>query len=737
MAQFPSSEIARLSFDYRTLGLGYANLGSLLMILGMPYDSDKARSYAGAVTALLTGESYAASAEMAWVLGPFPQYEENAESMLRVIRNHRRAAYDAPANEYKGLSVLPMAIDQERAPADILTAARHAWDTALERGEKHGYRNAQTTLLAPTGTIGLLMDCDTTGIEPDFALVKFKKLSGGGYFKIANQSLDPALKRLGYGERERRDILIYVLGTLTFDDAPHVNRESLCAKGLLDAEIDAIETALPSVFELGFAFNAWTLGEAAIERLGLTMEQASRPGFDLLRTIGFTRSQIDAANDVICGAMTVEGAPHLRIEDYPVFDTANKSGKKGTRFIHYTGHIRMMAAAQSFLSGAISKTINMPHEATVQDVEDAYLAAWNQGLKSMAIYRDGSKMSQPLSNRSDTPVVVATDAEAVTAVVEDAVASAVAGKDAEIAALQRRLAELEAEKLTAATAISPSTTFATTTSQASLPGMPVIPTRRRLPAKRHGFTQEARVGGHKLYLRTGEYEDGALGEIFIDMHKEGAAFRSIINSFAIAISKGLQYGVPLEEFVDTFTFVRFEPQGMVTGHPNIKLATSVIDFVFRVLGLEYLGRTDLVQVEDASRTIDQTGEHRDLFPSRDDIVQMACIGVGPSPAQRVASPAAPAMPSIVAIGASDGQPEDTSDAHSPNGEHARSAASIAPAMGSERAESRSTSVSTNAVDAQLGDMMGDAPFCDVCGHITVRSGTCYTCLNCGNSLGCS
>ncbi|MGI8484168.1 MAG: vitamin B12-dependent ribonucleotide reductase, partial [Thermomicrobiales bacterium] len=725
MAQFPSSEIARLSFDYRTLGLGYANIGSLLMILGMPYDSDEARAYTGAVTALMTGESYAASAEMASVLGWFPEYQRNAESMLRVIRNHRRAVYDAPASEYEGLSVLPMAIDQGMAPAEILTAAQHAWDAALERGERDGFRNAQVSLLAPTGTIGLLMDCDTTGIEPEFALVKFKKLSGGGYFKIANKSLDPALKRLGYDTQERREILIYVLGTLTFEGAPHVDRESLRAKGLTDAEIDRIETALPSVFELGFAFNAWALGEAAIERLGLTMEQASKPGFDLLRAIGFTRLQIDEANDVIGGAMTIEGAPYLRVEDYPVFDTANKSGKRGTRFIHYMGHIRMMAAAQSFLSGAISKTINMPHEATVQDVEDAYLEAWNQGLKSMAIYRDGSKMSQPLSSKSDTPVVTAADEEAVKAVVEDAVATAVAGKDAEIATLQARIARLEAEKVAVAAAAR--------TTQASLPGMPAIPIRRLLPAKRHGFTQEAKVGGHKLYLRTGEYEDGTLGEIFIDMHKEGAAFRSMINSFAIAISKGLQYGVPLQDFVDTFTFVRFEPQGMVSGHPNIKLATSVIDFVFRVLGLEYLGRTDLVQVADSASPVDQTGEHRDLFPTHDDIMH----GVGPSPAQRIASPDAPSVPVIASAMTSDGNRNVVDRSSLPNGAHMQDAVTEPVGVSLPASRVATTITTTDAIDTQLGDMMGDAPFCDVCGHMTVRSGTCYTCLNCGNSLGCS
>jgi ribonucleoside-diphosphate reductase alpha chain len=720
MAQFPSEEIARLSYDYRTLGLGYANIGTVLMIKGMPYDSDEARAYTGAVTALMTGESYAASAELASVLGPFPEYDANAADMLRVIRNHRRAAYDAPASEYEGLTVLPMAVSRELAPADILDAAQVAWDTALERGVKHGYRNAQTTLLAPTGTIGLLMDCDTTGVEPDFALVKFKKLAGGGYFKIANSSLAPALKTLGYSPAERTEILTYVLGTLSLEGAPHINSESLKAKGLNDGDLRKLQAALPGVFELPFAFNAWSLGEGAIERLGLTMDQATKPGFDLLRAIGFTREQINEANEVICGTMTVEGAPHLKDEHLPVFDTANKSGKKGTRLIHYSGHIKMMAAAQSFLSGAISKTINMPHEATIEEVEDAYQTSWQLGIKAMAIYRDGSKMSQPLANKSDVKVE---DDEAVKALVatevEEAVAKVSAAKDAEIAALKAQLA--------AAKAATPAPVQSSLVNgQAQLPGMPFKPVRRMLPAKRHGFTQEARIAGHKIYLRTGEYEDGTLGEIFIDMHKEGAAFRSMINSFAIAVSKGLQYGVPLEEYVDTYTFVRFEPQGMVAGHPNIKLATSVIDFVFRVLGMEYLGRTDLVQVADAPLPVDQTGEHRDLLPSENDIVQ----GVGSSPAQRVASPAAPAIPTVNGNG---------------NGHHHLNGNGTAPKP--VQAEGAVTAQATDvgaikapvisAVDAQLGEMMGDAPFCDVCGHITVRNGACYKCLNCGNSLGCS
>ncbi len=676
MAQFPSEEIARLSYDYRTLGLGYANLGTVLMLLGMPYDSEAARAYAGAVTALMTGESYATSAELAAHLGPFPEFPANREPMLRVVRNHRRAARHAPAEEYEGLSVLPMAIDPALAPADLLGAARAAWDRALELGETHGYRNAQTTLLAPTGTIGLLMDCDTTGVEPDFALVKFKKLAGGGYFKIANQSLEPALRNLGYDERERQAILRYVLGTLSLADAPHINRTSLVARGLVDADVDAIERALPGVFELGFAFNAWTLGEDALRRVGVSTEQATAPGFDLLAALGFSKRQIEEANRHVCGTMTVEGAPFLRGEHLAVFDCANKCGKTGTRFIHHMGHIRMMSAAQSFLSGAISKTINMPHEATVDDVIEAYRESWRNGLKAMALYRDGSKLSQPLSARSDT------DKE------DDAAAEA-----EREAAIQQRIddavAAAKAEQAVLVAAASPA------------PAVPK-PFRRRLPAKRRGFTQEARVAGNKVFLRTGEYEDGKLGEIFIDMHKEGAAFRSMINCFAISISKGLQYGVPLEEFVDTFTFTRFEPQGMVTGHPNIKMATSIIDYVFRVLGIEYLGRTDLAQVQ-----------------------------------PELVEDDAPATPPTVEAAAAVSPTGSGGNGHRPsaNGNGHGHAAETEPARTVTALLEGTTSL--NMLDVHLSEMMGDAPFCDVCGHITVRNGACYKCLNCGNSLGCS
>ena len=676
MAQFPSEEIARLSYDYRTLGLGYANLGTVLMLLGMPYDSEAARAYAGVVTALMTGESYAASAELAAHLGPFPEFAANREPMLRVIRNHRRAAFAASADEYEALSVLPTAIDPTLAPADLLGAARAAWDRALELGEAHGFRNAQTTLLAPTGTIGLLMDCDTTGVEPDFALVKFKKLAGGGYFKIANQSLEPALRNLGYDERERKAILEYVLGTLSLAGAPHVNRASLVARGLADADVDAIERALPGVFELGFAFNAWTLGEDALRRVGVSTEQATAPGFDLLAALGFSRQQVDEANRHVCGTMTVEGAPYLRDEHLAVFDCANKCGKTGTRFIHHMGHIRMMSAAQSFLSGAISKTINMPHEATVEDVVEAYHESWSHGLKAMALYRDGSKLSQPLSTRSDTDKEDdAAEAEREAAIqqrIDDAVAAATA------------------EQAVLVAAATPA------------PAAP-RPFRRRLPAKRRGFTQEARVAGNKVFLRTGEYEDGKLGEIFIDMHKEGAAFRSMINCFAISISKGLQYGVPLEEFVDTFTFTRFEPQGMVTGHPNIKMATSIIDYVFRVLGIEYLGRTDLAQV--------QPELVEDEAPA--------------------APPFAEApMPPATATGGNGHRLTTNGNGHG-NGHSAE------PEQVRTVTALLEGTTSLNMLDVHLSEMMGDAPFCDVCGHITVRNGACYKCLNCGNSLGCS
>ncbi len=556
MAEFPSREIARKSYEFRTLGLGYANLGTLLMMLGIPYDSPQALSITGALTAMLTGGSYAASAEMSRALGPFPGFERNREHMLRVVRNHRRAAYNAHPEEYEGLTVKPGGIKPEFSPEYLVKAARECWDKALKDGEKYGYRNAQATVIAPTGTIGLVMDCDTTGIEPDFAIVKFKKLAGGGYFKIVNHSMKKALKRLGYAPGQVGDIEKYCKGAATLVDCPHINRESLRAKGFSEEKIDEMEKQMASVFDIRFAFNKYTLGEEFMRNLGVNEGQLSDPKFDLLRFLGFSKQQISEANDVVCGTMTIEGAPHLKAEHYPVFDCASRCGKKGKRFIPYKAHIMMMAAAQPFITGSISKTINMPSDATIEDVKEAYMISWKSMLKSNALYRDGSKLSQPLNATSED-------------------------EEDELAALQGLADDVDE-------------TFGP--AQMQLKVLAKLQ-RRKLPSRRRGFVQEARVGGHKVYLKTGEYPDGTLGEIFIDMYKEGAGYRALLNCFAIAVSKGLQYGVPLDEFVDTFTFTRFEPAGPVSGHDAIKNATSIIDYVFRAVGYEYLGRTDFVHIK--------------------------------------------------------------------------------------------------------------------------------------------
>ena len=667
MAQFPSEEIAEKSYDFRTLGLGYANLGTCLMLSGIPYDSKKATAVCGAVTSILTGESYAASAEMAGGHGPFPRYKENAKDMLRVIRNHRRAAYNAPTDEYENLRVTPVGINPEFCPDYLLDASRKAWDSALDQGKKNGFRNAQTTVIAPTGTIGLLMDCDTTGIEPDFALVKFKKLAGGGYFKIINQSVEPALNHLGYTADERKAIIEHVVGTLTLKGAPYVNDEALRAKGLNDADLSRIETGLQGALELGFAVNPWTLGEETMTRLGYKKDVWAEPGFDLLAELGFDEDEVEAASDHICGRQTVEGAPFLKSEHLPVFDCANRCGKHGKRFIHHMGHVRMMAAAQPFISGAISKTINMPNEVTVEDIADAYLQGHDLGLKAVAIYRDGSKHSQVLNTSTKKKSKSEREASA-SAITSEAPVKA-EGKATEV---------LKKEMGPEAVA-------------ASAPPRGLH--RRPLPTQRRGFTYELKLSGQKMYLRTGEYLDGELGEIFLDMSKEGATLRSILNCFAIAVSKGLQYGVPLREFVDTFTFTRFEPQGMVEGHKHIRLATSVIDLVFRTLGHQYLGRTDFLHIKpeevkgpallsqqgEDNKDLGQAGEHMNDAPVSGKVADKAIL------AKQEANQTKP----------------------------------------------------KDALNEQMESLMGDAPMCDVCGHITVRNGACYKCLNCGNSMGCS
>jgi ribonucleoside-diphosphate reductase alpha chain len=694
MAQFPSPEIARKSYEYRTLGLGYANLGTLLMVSGIPYDSPRALAIAGAISAILTGESYATSAEMAAQLKPFPKYHENEEHMLRVIRNHRRAAYNAPSSEYEEVSVVPMGVDQSLCPPYLLAAARECWDNALELGEKHGYRNAQTTCIAPTGTIGLQMDCDTTGIEPDFALVKFKKLSGGGYFKIINQSIPAALRAFGYTQAQIDDVIRYAKGSGSLYGAPYINHETLRARGFNDDDLKNIEKALPTVFELGFAFNHWTLGEATLQRLGFTPEQYKEQGFDLVRELGFSRDEVDAANDYICGTMTIEGAPHLKEEHYAPFDCANKCGKKGKRFIHHMGHVRMMAAAQPFISGAISKTINMPNEATVADIQEAYMRSWDLGLKSIALYRDGSKLSQPLSNKG-------TDKTSDKAADDRQLALSPELEEQLVAARKARAEELGPDEILAAAkrilANATNTDFKRKVAQAL--------ERNRLPAKRRGWTQKAKIAGHTVFLRTGEYADGTLGEIFVDLHKEGASFRSLMNCFAIAVSIGLQYGVPLEEFVEKFTFTRFEPNGFVD-HPNVKYCTSVIDYIFRVLGMEYLGRTDFVQVKPEDRDVDDP-HHEDHVQAEFDALvaaQQAADEPKTAPMKR-ATPAESVQPNLVQ-------------------------ANIDPGLASQLNALRSQ-------QAQLASMMGDAPLCDTCGSLTRRNGACYVCDSCGRSMGCS
>jgi ribonucleoside-diphosphate reductase alpha chain len=709
MAQFPSKEIAELSYEYRTLGLGYANLGALLMQMAIPYDSPQGSAIAGALTAVMGGESYATSAEMAREHGPFPSHAPNAQSMMRVIRNHRRAAYNAKSDQYEGLSVTPVGIDPDECPTDMLKAAREAWDRAVNLGEAHGFRNAQVTVLAPTGTIGLIMDCDTTGVEPDFALVKFKKLSGGGYFKIINQSLPPALKKMGYSPEQVEDIVRFCVGHKTLVDCPHINHESLAAKGFTPDALAKLEKSLESAFELQFVFNKFTLGEEFCrDYLGLTDAQLNDWGFNMLEHFGFTKEQIVQANDFVCGTMTVEGAPHLKLEHYPVFDCANKCGRNGQRFISYMGHINMMAAAQPFLSGAISKTINLPSDATLEDIDRAYMESWKLGIKANALYRDGSKLSQPLN---------ASSSDSAAAILEAGMDNPL--DEAEFSAMsQAERVEKIATKLV----------------------YRYIAKRRGLPGRRKGYTQKARIGGHKVYLRTGEYDDGTLGEIFVDMHREGAAYRSLMNCFAIAISLGLQYGVPLEEFVEAFVFTRFEPNGPVSGHDNIKMSTSVIDFIFRELAFSYLGRHDLVQVRPDDLRGDNIGDPNQNPDFDDEEEGDEVSGVMPGAAReshaskgflrgetgkasavtavsQVVEPIAVAPKVVVSVAPSSNG----------NGQAEAKTKVKAPIMTTLQAQQR---------EAKMKGYEGDP--CTECGAFTlVRNGVCLKCNTCGSTSGCS
>ena len=746
MAQFPSRQIAELSYEYRTLGLGYANIGGLLMSSGIPYDSAEGRAIAGSLTAIMTGVAYATSAEMAGELGPFPNFAPNRDNMLRVMRNHRRAAYGKTTG-YEALSVNPVALVHADCSDPALVAhAVAAWDKAVELGEKHGYRNAQTTVIAPTGTIGLVMDCDTTGIEPDFALVKFKKLAGGGYFKIINRAVPEALRTLGYSESQIAEIEAYAVGHGNMNQAPGVNPGSLKAKGFTDEKIEAVNAGLKSAFDIKFAFNQWTLGADFLKDvLKVSDEQLSDMSFNLLEHVGFSKKEIEAANIHVCGAMTLEGAPFLKAEHLPVFDCANPCGKIGKRYLSVESHIRMMAAAQPFISGAISKTINMPNEATVEDCKNAYMLSWKLALKANALYRDGSKLSQPLN----ASLIEDEDDE------DDAVeALAAAPAAAQAVTVTEKIIEKVVERL--------------------------VREREKLPNRRQGYTQKALVGGHKVYLRTGEFGDGRLGEIFIDMHKEGAAFRAMMNNFAIAISLGLQYGVPLEEYVEAFTFTKFEPAGIVVGNDAIKNATSIIDYVFRELAVSYLGRHDLAHVDtsDFSNTalgkgiqegktnLISTGWTRGHKPT---LIQGGQVGERPLAEPKGSATAAPAKASstgnVTSFAGSAARKLEPTAAISSSEivafkrDYEERAAELAEEVADDLAEEVTESVTALFSDKAAADAASakaDAKklenerrmrsiaqgytgnMCSECQNFTmVRNGTCEKCDTCGSTSGCS
>ena len=684
MAQFPSKEIAQLSYEYRTLGLGFANIGGLLMAAGHSYDSDEGRAICGAISAVMTGIAYATSAEMASEVGAFPNYKKNAKHMLRVMKNHQLAA-EGKASGYEGLSILPVPLDTASCPDKALvSAAANAWDKAVSLGKKHGYRNAQATVIAPTGTIGLVMDCDTTGIEPDFAIVKFKKLAGGGYFKIINRVVPEALERLGYSQSQIVDVIGYAVGAGSLKTCQSVSINALKDKGFGDAEIDKIEAALGSAFDIKFAFNQFTLGaDFCKDKLGITDAQLNDFEFNMLEHLGFSKDEIEAANIHVCGAMTLEGAPHLDEAHLPIFDCANVCGRIGKRFLSVDSHITMMAAAQPFISGAISKTINMPNSASVQECGDAYMKSWQLGLKANALYRDGSKLSQPLSSglideiadeddEAEAPMAATSSPQVIEKVVERIISKA---------------------------------------------------ERERLPHRRKGYTQKATVGGHKVYLRTGEYEDGRIGEVFIDMHKEGAAFRSLMNNFAIAVSIGLQYGVPLEEFVEAYTFTRFEPQGIVTGNDAIKMSTSILDYTFRELAISYLDRSDLghVNVDDLDVTTTGSGETQsDLVnkvTSRGYIRKQGLVVYSNDGSAAVA------------------KSYDT-DAETMLAREENAAITAADSAAEVVVGAVADQTAERVKQARMQGYEGEA--CPECQNFTlVRNGTCLKCNTCGGTTGCS
>jgi len=661
MAQFPSYEIAERSYQYRTLGLGYANIGTVLMHLGIPYDSEEARAIAGAITAVLTSASYETSAEMAKHLGAFERYEHNKKDMLRVIRNHRRAAYNE--NDYEDLETHPMGIDPELCPDYLLSAARKAWDIALKKGNKHGYRNAQVSVLAPTGTIGLLMDCDTTGVEPDFALVKFKKLAGGGYMKIVNQSVLPALKNLGYGKEQINDILNYIIGKGSLVEAPHINWKTLKKKGLAEKDLEKIEKNLSAVFDIHMAFSKHSLGEEIMERLKIDPDVYNDDTFDFLKEIGFSGKEIEAANEYVCGAMTIEGAPHIKEEHLPVFDCANRCGTKGKRFIYYMGHIKMLAAVQPFISGAISKTINMPNEVTEDDVLEAYHQSWELALKANAIYRDGCKLSQPLNTSSKTKKKDGSKVE---------------------------IKEMEITKKAL---------------------------RKKLSEERQSITHKFAIAGHEGYFTVGLYDDGAPGELFIKMSKEGSTLSGIMDALALSISLNLQYGVPIEVLISKFCHTRFEPSGM-TSNKEIPIVKSIMDYLGRWFAVKFLDK-DSAKKYHNGQLIDKaysegTMSNKGTLPNIRKVIALNGGGDVGAIEKDVEFKLIEAL------------------------EKAPSERAVFVRAGKVKEKKATVAVGVLAIHGTPQAFQNDdAPICSNCGSTMIRNGTCYKCLDCGETSGCS
>ena len=713
MAAFPSEQIAELSWTYRTLGLGYANLGAMLMQAGIPYDSDEGRAICACLTGILTGRSYRMSAQMAGEHGPFAGYADDKENMLRVIRNHRLAAHGEArdSEKYEDLRIRPVPIDHGLVGSGgvpltnaraLLTHATKAWDDALALGTEHGFRNAQTTVIAPTGTIGLLMDCDTTGVEPDFALVKFKKLAGGGYFKIANNSVEPSLRALGYSGDQIAEMMEYLLGSLNLsvpmpagdsgEDAgiqPGMTfAQWLTSRGASEDDLEKITSQLPGVFELRQAFSAWGLGDDTLGRLGLDAEKAKAdPGFNGLRALGLSSTQAEELNRLVCGTQTIEGAPHIRDEHLPVYDCASTCGKIGTRFIAAEGHIRMMAAAQPFITGAISKTINLPHDAGVEDIKDCYRLSWELGLKANALYRDGCKLSQPLNAKADVDLEEEEDSEELSDALEEVaeelvtVAAAAAAEDARV------VVEIK-EKIVHR------------------------PMRMRLSDTRRSVTHKFNIAGHEGYLTVGLYDNGMPGELFITMAKEGSTIGGLMDSLGTATSVALQYGVPLESMVRKFTHQRFEPAGMTTNR-EIPFAKSLVDYIFRWLGMEFLPG---YREANAPKRAESKPE-----PKADS----AATGGGRLGSSDRAGVRGSGWASAAAGGAAASQSGPV-----PSG-------NIGSVMAGGDSGGGSQSAVQASVLSEALEAAGDAPPCDVCGTITVRSGTCYKCLNCGASMGCS